>query len=60
MINADARGAPARTAREVGPAGPGSQRLLGIDHERFTCRSRGIGFRLTGVAKASVAKAIVA
>ena len=33
--------------------------LLGIDHERFTYRSQGLDFRLTGVEKASVVKNIL-
>ena len=35
-------------------------RLLGIDHERFTFRSQGLDFRLTGVEKANVVKGILA
>jgi hypothetical protein len=35
-------------------------RLLGIDHERFTYRAQGLDFKLTGVEKASVVKAILA
>jgi len=34
--------------------------LLGIDHERFTFRSQGLDFKLTGVEKASVIKALLA
>lgn len=34
--------------------------LLGIDHERFTFRSQGLDFRLTGVEKANVIKALLA
>ena len=34
--------------------------LLGIDHERFTHRSRGLDFRLTGVEPARVVKQILA
>jgi len=33
--------------------------LLGIDHERFTFRAQGLDFRLTGVEKADVVKALV-
>jgi hypothetical protein len=33
--------------------------LLGIDHERFTYRSQGLDFRLTGVEKATVVKNIL-
>ncbi len=34
--------------------------LLGIDHERFTFRSQGLDFRLTGVEKANVIQALLA
>jgi hypothetical protein len=34
--------------------------LLGIDHERFTYRSQGLDFRLTGVEKATVVKDLLA
>ena len=34
--------------------------LLGIDHERFTYRSQGLDFRLTGVESAKVVKAVLA
>ena len=33
--------------------------LRGIDHERFTFRAQGLDFRLTGVEKADVVKALV-
>ncbi len=35
-------------------------RLLGIDHERFTYRSQGLDFRLTGVEEAKIVKAVIA
>ena len=34
--------------------------LLGIDHERFTFRTQGLDFRLTGVEKAKVIRSLVA
>jgi uncharacterized protein (DUF1501 family) len=34
--------------------------LLGIDHERFTYRAQGLDFRLSGVEKANVVKALLA
>jgi hypothetical protein len=34
--------------------------LLGIDHERFTYRAQGLDFKLTGVEKAEVVKALLA
>ncbi|MFT5302730.1 MAG: hypothetical protein ACI814_003547, partial [Mariniblastus sp.] len=34
--------------------------LMGIDHERFTHRSQGLDFRLTGVEHASIVKDILA
>ena len=34
--------------------------LLGIDHERFTFRSQGLDFKLTGVEKANVIKELLA
>jgi hypothetical protein len=33
--------------------------LLGIDHERFTFRTQGLDFRLTGVEKAGVVRPLV-
>ncbi len=36
------------------------QHLLGIDHERFTFRSQGLDFRLTGVEPARVVREILA
>ncbi len=33
--------------------------LLGIEHERFTFRTQGLDFRLTGVEKANVVRALV-
>jgi hypothetical protein len=33
--------------------------LLGIEHERFTFRTQGLDFRLTGVEKASVMKPLL-
>ena len=33
--------------------------LLGVDHERFTFRSQGLDFRLTGVEKANVIKQLL-
>jgi hypothetical protein len=33
--------------------------LLGIDHERFTFRTQGLDFRLTGVEKAEVVRPLV-
>jgi hypothetical protein len=33
---------------------------LGIDHERFTHRSQGLDFRLSGVEKANVVRGILA
>ncbi|MEO6785606.1 MAG: DUF1501 domain-containing protein [Chthoniobacteraceae bacterium] len=35
-------------------------RLLGIDHERFTYKAQGLDYKLTGVEKASVVKALLA
>ncbi len=34
--------------------------LLGIDHERFTFRTQGLDFKLTGVEKANVVRALLA
>jgi uncharacterized protein (DUF1501 family) len=34
--------------------------LLGVDHERFTYRSQGLDFKLTGVEKATVIKELIA
>jgi hypothetical protein len=34
--------------------------LLGIDHERFTYRAQGLDFKLTGVERANVVKALLA
>jgi hypothetical protein len=33
---------------------------LGIDHERFTFRSQGLDFRLTGVEQSHVVKGLIA
>jgi hypothetical protein len=33
--------------------------MLGIDHERFSYRLQGLDFKLTGVEKAQVVKALL-